>query len=291
MSFVERQIAGTKLFRPWSLKPRASVLEQIEAFVTGSDQVWRTNYGDVSSYMFDFLHDSDIRPRIAYAASFGSDPTTILEQLTVEDATHYLERFDSVTCREQSGVDWINSIGLDCEIAPDPTLLYGPADYERLISETTITARPPISPYLFAYVLDHSEQTKTELSRVADDLGLELVLASDGPLPGEEQRISVEYWLELIRSADAVITDSYHGMLFSSIFQQRFAVIPNQQRGLDRFTTFASTFGVEDRLCTDIPDTERALSRPLPTDLRIKLASVRQQGRKLLMSALREVQN
>ena len=48
---------------------------------------------------------------------------------------------------------------------------------------------------------------------------------------------SIEKWLSIIRFADFVITDSYHGSIFSILFERQFQTIINRKRGSDRFIT------------------------------------------------------
>ena len=67
---------------------------------------------------------------------------------------------------------------------------------------------------------------------------------------------SVETWLSLIKNSYYVITDSFHGMVFSIIFERNFIVIVNKKRGVARFTSLLEKLGLEDRIVTNTEDVE-----------------------------------
>jgi len=77
------------------------------------------------------------------------------------------------------------------------------------------------------------------------------------------QFYSIEEWLLEIKFADYVITDSFHGMIFSILFSRQFVVFANKSRGLSRFTDFLSFLGLEDRMVTDCNSTYLKLSEKI----------------------------
>ena len=107
----------------------------------------------------------------------------------------------------------------------DPTLLLSSDDYLTLIK-----AREDVSDIttgkIFCYALDMNESIKNEL----DSCGLPYVV--NGLL--DAGNVSIEQWLNNIRCCDMVITDSYHGVVFSIIFGKKFKFMGNVRRGNDR---------------------------------------------------------
>lgn len=230
-----------------------SVLSSIDLFVTGSDQVWRAAFGRVSSYLFDFLDLEDTRPRIAYAASFGTDEDEYSNSL-ISTTRILAQHLTAVSVREASGVDIARRLwGVEATHVADPTVLLDRQHYSDL-------AESAVAPYstgrLVSYVLDPNEHTREVLDLVSRELELPVAtLLPDAPLtyraytahPTTYDRPGVEAWLRAIRDAEFVVTDSFHGTVFSILFNRPFVTIANRSRGQARFQSLLETFSLESR--------------------------------------------
>ena len=73
---------------------------------------------------------------------------------------------------------------------------------------------------------------------------------------------SIETWLETLNNAEFLITDSFHGMVFSIIFNIPFIVYANKERGIDRFETLLRSLGLMDRLA-DSPELCNIIARKM----------------------------
>lgn len=228
-------------------------LLKLDAIIVGSDQVWRPYYSPCqTNYFLDFLSEDSSVKRISYAASFGGDDWTFSEELTNQCAV-LLKRFNSVSVREQSGIHLCKKhFGVDAVQVLDPTMLLEPMDYKALVSKNKA-----IIGNLFCYVLDRSVQKKKIIQLIADKTGLKpfesMPILSDSTwnLYGEIDKCvypPVEDWLSSFMEAEMVITDSFHGTVFSIIFNKPFWVIGNEGRGMARFNSLLSMFNLEDRL-------------------------------------------
>lgn len=217
-----------------------------DAVIVGSDQVWRPEYGPgISDYFFCGIPDENLI-RISYAASFGTDePQFKADDLRV--CRKSMRLFKGVSVRESSGIRALARLGFDLACEPqvvlDPTLLLSPDDYSQIIGDIDSSSRGKV----FTYVLDSNEEKESIISQVCDQMGKEKyaivdIQKANSSLP------SIESWLAAIRDADYVITDSFHGMVFSVIFQKEFIVVPNIKRGGSRFTSFLGSIGLEDRI-------------------------------------------
>lgn len=104
-----------------------------DAYVVGSDQVWRPSFIDsVTDYFLGFLPSREKVRRVAYAASFGTDEWEFGGTLA-ERCRRLAVRFDAVSVRERGGVALCRErLGIDARWVLDPTLLLLPADYEAL---------------------------------------------------------------------------------------------------------------------------------------------------------------
>lgn len=228
--------------------------KEFDAFVVGSDQVWRPIYFEkqyksgVENAYLSFTHSWDVM-RIAYAPSFGVEEWEYTPEQT-QRCSMFLSHFDAVSVREESGVTLCREIlnRTDAVQLCDPTMLLLREDYERLITPDT----PPSKGNLLVYCLDKSEELDTLVSRISKEKNLtpfntNVKAGKDITI---EERImpSVESWLRAFQDAEFVITDSFHACVFSLIFHKPFLVFGNKERGMSRFETLLTTFGQTDRL-------------------------------------------
>ncbi len=230
---------------------------QYEGYVVGSDQCWRPRYNSFMSAMFlSFARDKDVK-RIAYAASFGTDSWEFTPEMT-SLCVPLAQKFDLVTVREDSGVKLCKeNLGVDATHVLDPTMLLTKEDYIRLIEAEN---EPQSDGTLFNYILDPDETKTAFINRVAEGLKLKpfQVLpkyqAETRTKQDVKKRIEdcvfpgVTTWLRAFMDAEMTIVDSFHGMVFSILFNKPFWVIGNADRGMSRFTSLLKIFGLEDRL-------------------------------------------
>lgn len=222
-------------------------LNGASAYVAGSDQIWRRDFmgAEQPRFFFDFLPENAPVKRISYAASFGKDkPDFSPDELETYGAL--LRRFDAVSVREDSGVavcrDFLKRP--DAAVMPDPAFLLTADDYRGLIPRRHGN-RPGT---LFCYILDDNRDKRLCREAIAGKLGLTIDLFQ---LPEGEQRFSVrsvEEWLGGIARARFVLADSFHGIVFSMIFNRPFLAFGNVQRGLARFRSLLEKTGLENRL-------------------------------------------
>jgi len=210
----------------------------IEALIVGSDQVWRYSYN--SHYLEDmYLAFAKDYPciKLAYAASFGVEKWDYPDAKTYE-AKELIKQFRSVSVRENSAAQMCEeNLDVKAQVVLDPTLLLDASDYERFCSRPELDS----APYLAAYVLDKNEEKEALISTTAKERGLAIK-----KMTVSEKGNSIEEWLSTIRNAEYVITDSYHGCLFSLLFNKQFRVLINKERGEDRFLTLFERLGLKD---------------------------------------------
>lgn len=245
-SFISRRIASTRSVYTHRALLSLITKRRYDAFIVGSDQVWREIYSPrIETFFLDFLREDDSRPKIAYAASFGVGANFISEE-KLHLCIPLLRRFCAVSVREESALKILNDVfrRKDAALTLDPTLLLKAHDYRTLINAAD---RNNVAPeYVAAYILDRSDSKQAIVSDIASDLGKPVRSMSIGDASANMPTIS--QWLSIIQGADFVITDSFHGCVFSIIFHKPFIVIGNRQRGLDRFTSLLGALGLSGRL-------------------------------------------
>lgn len=213
----------------------------LEALVVGSDQVWRPRYNyDVSDCFLKFAQGLSVK-RVAYAASFGTDAWEFTDAQTSECAA-LAKQFDGISVREKSGVGLCKDhLGVSAVHVLDPTLLLHAEDYAALCKDI-----PQRKPFIFAYILDKSEDKINSIQRFAEQRGLPYYIKSaDAEVSMDD---TIELWLSYFRDAAFVITDSFHGTAFSINFNKDFYVYGNAQRGNSRFDSLLGQLGLQDRI-------------------------------------------
>lgn len=255
-----------------------------DAYIVGSDQVWRPFYSPrIGAYFLDFVEDKRVK-KISYAASFGVDHCNEFSRQQLQDYGQRLQQFDAVSVREQSAVALCRKyFDVQAENVLDPTLLLTPADYIALIEQEPL---PQQAPELMCYVLDKSKDKLDIIKRVSNKTELSARLVTL-----DEQAVcpKVSQWLQYFYRAGFVVTDSFHGVVFSILFNKPFIAIGNPQRGLARFSSLLGLFSLESRLVSSPDEVSDALI-DTPIDypqVNAQLAKERAKAQQFLTEALR----
>lgn len=230
-----------------------NTVRQFDAIVVGSDQVWRAAMSDIPTYFLSFTKAMNMR-RIAYAASFGTDDLNEYSKMDMKIAFESIKLFDAISVREKSGVHLCRDyFKMDAVHVLDPTMLLSKDDYLKLIESEDSSCSTDM---LLTYVLDRTLEKNEIIKRIGDVL--HLIPSENGPVKYFSNIIennaseciypSVSKWLAGFRDAQFVVTDSFHGMVFSIIFNKPFVAILNSERGASRFISLLSIFHLENRL-------------------------------------------
>lgn len=217
-------------------------IDSFEAFIVGSDQVWRQEFShNIETFFLDFLSASDNRPRIAYSASFGSEDP--IEESLIPNCASKLKLFKAVSVREYSAIKLLEKKFnfTKAQKTLDPTLLLKAPDYESLIRKSDRN-----QPCFGCYILDSNEDKNQIIGDIKSQFGIKERLLSLGYKKGHYPTMSE--WLSMYADSEFVVTDSFHGCVFSIIFHKPFVVIANEYRGLDRFLSLLKDLNLTDRL-------------------------------------------
>nr|WP_321522361.1 polysaccharide pyruvyl transferase family protein [uncultured Macellibacteroides sp.] len=244
-SFVNRYINTSKRTTriDWSIFDA----ESLDAVIVGSDQVWRPSYNyDINAMFLAPLQNKSIK-KITYAASFGTAEWEFNEHQT-ETCANLIKSFTGVSVREKDGVELCRAhLCVDAKLVLDPTLLLLKEDYLAVCSNVM-----KHEPFVFAYILDEDASKLKEIVEFAKSKNLPYIIKSAGPNVKEND--TVEQWLSYFRDAKYIIADSFHGTVFSIIFNKDFMVYRNDSRGNSRFQTLLECFSLSDRLVNSIPN-------------------------------------
>lgn len=211
-----------------------AALRQADVAICGSDCIW---YEKVCNEIF-FLNFPEIKiPKIAYAPSLRDSRAT--DQKYAVKVRRWAKNIDYLSTREEEGSQVIREItGRQVKTVLDPTLLLSAAQWDEMAS-----GRIEKAPYIFCYVIGRTRHLKYMVRDIRRHFGVEKVIwismeQNDGYSYGEgKDNMGPAEFLSLIKYAEAVITDSFHGTAFSVIYhKQVFAVkreLPNDNYDYD----------------------------------------------------------
>lgn len=212
-----------------------------DIFIVGSDQIWRKKYmqyGPSNLYNYILLGFSNNwnKVRFSYAASLGTGGKN-WEYNAEENKifTDTLNQYNGVSVRELVSIeDFKNKLNIDTQIHIDPTLLLNQKDYLDLCNDIECKQLD-----IFAYILDLNSAKKSSIEQFSKNNNLKNIVINSS---------NIQEWLANFRDAKYIITDSFHGCIFSIIFNKPFVYIKNNARGEARFDTLKAIFSLSNEL-------------------------------------------
>ncbi|MBQ7580660.1 MAG: polysaccharide pyruvyl transferase family protein [Clostridia bacterium] len=235
--------------------------ERFDACVCGSDQIWNPNHTQMNPfYYLDFVPSEK---KIAYSPSVSC--VSIPEQYK-DDFYKKVGDFRFISTREKTGSNLVEQgLKKPCPTVIDPTLLFDRDYYDRLAVQSRLVE----GKYILCYFLNFSPLHHKAVQAVKEKYGLQVVAIPCAPqaytqLEGEKIFASVEEFLALVRDAEFVLTDSFHGTSFSTIYRKPFYSIKNygDEGKFTRLFDFLSTIGLENRIVTK-DNADRLTAEPI----------------------------
>ena len=240
-SFVNQELLLTKRKYP-NCASLFALSDRYPAIICGSDQIWNEWFlfnaekKAAPSYYLNFAGEHTLR--IAYAVSFGADR---LQEKTRRQILPQLQKFQSLSVRERSGVEILRELGFQAALVIDPTLLLDWTQYAGLANKYANRAK---TQPVFVYIL-HSDQPEAIKTRdhVLKYYKQKTSRADTAPAYG------VYEWLRRIDSAELVVTNSFHGVAMSILAHKQFIAVTVQHSDMNnRLYTLLSYFGLEHRI-------------------------------------------
>ena len=255
LEFVRKNIQTTPIFKNEKELQNIIKTHQFKAYVVGSDQVWRPCYSsNIYNDFLNFCKEETSIKRIAYAASFGVKEWEFSEEQT-EKCAILAKLFNAISVREDSSINLCKEfLGVDATHVLDPTLLLEKEDYIKLVEKAN---EPTSNGKLFCYILDDNEKIKNSIQYIEQKLSVESFQVKakicKGTISSKDNINdfivpSPTKWLRAFMDTEMVFTDSFHGCVFSIIFNKPFWIIGNKERGNARFDSLLKLFELENRL-------------------------------------------
>lgn len=245
-------------------------LPDYRAFIVGSDQIW-TGGVDLPRFCLDFV-PPEVH-KIAYAASssgtfYGDWQKAVLQT--------NLPGFYGLSTREKSLGEVLSQLsGCRVDTVLDPTFLLEPAEWAKIADENV----RPKAPYILCYLLGGNKKHRTIAQKIARQKKVDLwtfpyIVGNAFRLAdwkfGDVRDFTSgpREFVGLVKNADAIITDSFHAMVFSVIFHKKFCVLPRYKKASGNANTRVSDFlqeiGGETLLVEDADAAAQAIDYMLP---------------------------
>ena len=227
--------------------------KRYSAIITGSDQLWSPAGLPTNYYNLAFVPDET--RKISYASSFGVNQIPWYQR---KRTARYINRLDYISMRENRGVELVEALtGRLPPIVLDPVFMFNATAWEKLIPVKTESE--PL--YIFAYFLGNTPEYRNIVQEAAKKLGCKIITLRhlDQYIKGDESfgdeapyNVDPANFLNLLRGAAYVCTDSFHGAALSIIHHKKFVVF-NRYSELSknsknsRIDTLCINFGVKER--------------------------------------------
>lgn len=265
-------------------------------FVTGSDQIWNPQFwSDRLLSVFGLAFADKEKRTVSYAASMGSEQSAVGKEKVFREI---LKGLDFISVREAAAKNFLQPLtDKEVKVVLDPTLLMEKEEWE------VITAKPQTDePYIFAYFLEEQEPHTNQLQHIAElkKLPVHCFSTDDCYVRLETDKcvkgIGPREFISYIKNAEMIVTNSFHGMVFSVIFNKPFWVLKrykdtDKASANNRITDFLKELTLEDRLIEDgVMLTENEINHPIDY-IRINriLAPKRDDSLEWLKKALEKV--
>lgn len=222
--------------------------------ICGSDQIWNpeiTNGFDKMMFCDFYNHKTQ---KYSYAASVG-DVEIIGTKEMKKEFFKLIKNFNGITVREKELADFISqNSDINPLVTLDPTLLLNATEY-RVIENV----KKPVEKYVLVYQLSRYPRSIEVAQLLAREKNLKIKEIVNNPyiLHKDKSMLFTESpseFLNLVRNAEYVITNSFHGTIFSIIFKKNFYTILSRTR-TSRITNLLNTLDINNRLIYENVDT------------------------------------
>ena len=224
--------------------------KKYSAFIAGSDQLWSPSGLPTNFYNLMFTYDD--ATRISYASSFGVKKIPWYQRRRTKN---YLNRIQFISCREESGSKIVKDLtNRDVPVVADPTILFDGDEWEQMLP----CKRIQDGKYIFSYILGTDKKYRDEVLELSKKTGLPIVSIHqyvDADLEFGNIEITdagPTEFVNMIRNAEYVCTDSFHGSVFSILCHRKLVIFnrysdTSSSSKNTRIDNLCSRLGLSDR--------------------------------------------
>lgn len=228
-----------------------------DAIVVGSDQVWGEWLPIEALKQYLLYSDKYIGKKYSYAASIGSDTLSGKNELLYADA---LSKFATVSVREYGACELLRKIGIPATVNVDPTVLLSAEEWDKVAKKVEKPEK-----YIFCYFLGAEKAYRASAEELAKTLGLPIITIpyarhhkDEGYEQGfgdyQDYKSGPAEFIDLIKNAELVITDSFHATVFASKYHVNFyalaRIINGDASSNGRLVDYLSLVNMKNRYVT-----------------------------------------
>ncbi|EHR1327897.1 polysaccharide pyruvyl transferase family protein [Clostridium perfringens] len=240
--FKEENLVITKK-RYYSNEELKKDIPKADVYICGSDQIWNSlhmNGRDLAFYL-DFVPNNKVK--FSYAASFATDDIDRKYKTMVKNA---ISKLDGVGIREKSGVELVKRLGINSAVnVVDPVFLLEKEDWDKIATEKFK------EKYLLVYDFDNSSLIEKIAVEVASKNGLKIYTINTNRPKYADKCFNLsgpKTFVSLVKNAEFVVSNSFHAVVFSIIYQKNIAIVNRNENINTRMRDLLSDLNLEDRL-------------------------------------------
>lgn len=268
--------------------------QRYSAVITGSDQLWSPAGLPTNYYNLMFVPDNI--KKISYASSFGVKNIPWYQK---NRTAKFLNRIEYISMRENRGSEIVKELtGKSVPTILDPVFMFDKLGWENLVPEN----REIEDPYIFAYFLGNNTEHRKVVKAVAQKFGCKIVTLRhlDQYVEADEDfgdiapyDVGPDRFLNFIRNAKYVCTDSFHGACFSIIHKKQFIVFNRYGENSkysknSRIDTLCNNLGLQNRRYEKENDLGTQLEQKIHyEEVEIKLANLKEKTNVYLNEAFK----
>lgn len=257
---------------------------KLDGYITGSDQVWNAAHigGFDPAYYLDFAEPE--AKKVSYAASVGSD---YIPSKYKEDMKNSLSTYSGISVRESSIKSEVQDLTeAPVEVVLDPTMLLVKEDYEEIKVESPIK-----QPYILVYMIERNPQVISFANKISIALGIPMIYRR--PTKGFVNGLPSFYtatagdFIGLIEGAQCVITNSFHGTVFSILYEKPFVSMLHSDTG-SRTVDLLTSLGLQSHILYDVNDFEEYSMFQInnPMALHARIDALKKSSSRFLIKSL-----
>lgn len=282
--FRKAHLHETRMYR--TLKQLRAHPPKCDLYIAGSDQLWNTKLTDGKldpAYLLDFGPDNVRRVTYAVGTYFkdGKEAQKVLKPK--------ISRLNAVSLRESKFLRPVmraagSAVPMHLDV--DPTLLLDASDYEALLPKEPLEEKP----FILVYTMPGPAQAQVNAAAklLSERTGLHLIDVNGNPNAknreiGDSRIGSPEEFLWYVKHASFVMTNSFHGTVFSVLFEKPFATILHKETG-NRVSELLDKLGLSARYAKTVPAADGVIEQPIDwTGARAALPALRAESQKYLL--------
>ena len=261
--------------------------------ITCSDQLWSPSA--LNSGFYNLMFAREDMKKASWASSFGVSKIPAYQRRRTRK---YLERIQNISVRENRGAEIVKELtGRDVPVLMDPVFVYDNKEWENLVKPTA----PEWEPYIFCYFLGDNPEHRAAAQELSEKTGLKIVTIRhlDRYINSDEvfgdfapYDVDPNRFLNILRNAEYVLTDSFHGAAFSVINEKQFLVFNRYNSSSSnsknsRIDSLCEILDLSKRRYSKGSDIEQLASDTIDYDsVNIKVARYRDETKEYLKKAL-----